>query len=143
MGKYHGANEEGCGQGNRGQANDQRHDYQGVGRAARFEAEGVLGIPQLLGGDRLPGGEEDRYLHTSRTLQDQDPHKAGHEGRSEEYFRQRSEGCRQTGEEGGESLPSACSEAADLDQFQKEEMIAPPEAQLMWESHRASLEGAP
>merc|ERR1712118_556417 len=103
---------------------------------------GLLGLPQLLGGDRLPGGEEDRYLHTSRTLQDQDPHKASHEGRSEECLRQRNESCRQTGEEGGESLPSARSEAADLDQLQKEEMIASPEAQLMWESHGASLEGA-
>merc|ERR1711959_145481 len=106
----------------------QRHDHQGVGRAAWFEAEGVLGLPQLLGGDRLSGGEEDRYLHTSRTLQDQDPHKASHKGRSEEYLRQRSESCRQTGEEGGESLPSARSEAADLDQLRKEEMIAPPGA---------------
>merc|ERR1711959_156726 len=111
-----------------GQANDERHDYQGVGRAAWFEAEGVLRLPQLLGGDCLPGGEEDRYLHTSRTLQDQDPHKASHEGRSEEYLRQRGEGCRQTGEEGRQSLPSARSEAADLDQLQKEELIAPPGA---------------
>merc|ERR1712118_335363 len=111
------------GQGNRGQANDERHDYQGVGRAARLEAEGLLRLPQLLGGDRLPGGEEDRYLHTSRTLQDQDPHKASYEGRSEEYLRQRSEGLCQTGKEGGESLPSARSEAADLDRFQKEDMI--------------------
>merc|ERR1712003_242456 len=99
-----------------------------MGQSSRIKAKGLLGLPQLLGGDRLPGGEEDRYLHTSRTLQDQDPHKASHEGRSEEYLRQRSESCCQTSKEGGESLPSARSEAADLDQLQKEEMITSPEA---------------
>merc|ERR1712182_184968 len=97
------------------QGNDKGSDYQIFGRAAWLEAEGLLRLPQLLGGDCLPGGEKEWHLHHSRLVQDQDPHQASHEGRNQERLRQGDEGCRKARKEDCESLPSACSEAADLD----------------------------
>merc|ERR1712205_157094 len=44
------------------QGNDKGSDYEDVSRAAWPEAKGLLRLPQLLGGDRLPRGEKDRHL---------------------------------------------------------------------------------
>merc|ERR1711924_352852 len=101
------------------QADDEGSDYQDFGRAAWLEAEGLHRGHRVPCGACCPGGEKDWHL------------------------RKRNEGCRKTRKEDRQGFPSGSSEGADLDHTPGGNDIASPEAQLMWESHRASLEGAP
>merc|ERR1712014_2378 len=92
---------------------------------------------------RLSGGEEDRNLHHSRSLQDQDSHKASHESGSEEHLWQGGESCCQACKEGREGLSCPCSEEANLGYALANRCRdALPEGQLAWESHGAGLEDA-
>merc|ERR1712118_416095 len=89
-------------------------------RAARLEAEGLLRVSELFCGDRLPGGEEDWCFHSSRAVQDQNPHKTSDEGWRQEYLWQGGEGCSQASQKDREGLPCRGLEKADLDQLKGE-----------------------
>merc|ERR1712118_636920 len=101
-------------EGGRNQADGQERDRKEAGGAARVEGEGLLRCSCIFRGDRLRRGEEKWYLHSARTLQDQTSCEPSHKGRCEEHLRQGDEGCRQTGEENRQGLPSGSFEGADL-----------------------------
>merc|ERR1711879_848098 len=113
-----GSNEEGlqgcC------QADDQRPGDQDALRAARLEAEGLFRSSYLFRGDRLPRSEKEWYFHSPRALQDQDTHKASHEGGSEEYLWQGGAGCSEASEKSREGLSCRGLEAANLNQLCEE-----------------------
>merc|ERR1711881_810157 len=76
-----------------------------------------------------------------RPLPHQDPHKASHEGRREGDVRQGDQGESKASKDHRESLPSGCTEEADLEKCPLLVFPASPEVHLPWESHGVGLEG--
>merc|ERR1712146_665439 len=70
-------------------------------------------------------------IHSPRAVQDQDPDKASHEGRSEEHLRQGDEGRRKASQESRKGIPGCRLEEADLKRG-AESQVALPEASPTW-----------
>merc|ERR1719198_2407207 len=83
----------------------------------RLEDEGLLQCLEQPGGGGDEGSEEGGCLHHPRSLPHQDPHQASHQGLREDDVRQGDQGEGQTSKDSGESLPSGCSQEADLSSY--------------------------
>merc|ERR1711879_206023 len=70
-----------------------------------------------MGGDCChERGEEDRHFHYPRCVPHQDQDQASHKSMCEEHLWQGDQGEGQTSKDGCESLPSCCTQEADLDE---------------------------
>merc|ERR1719399_2376527 len=129
----HGAYEEGN-EGKGRQGHDQRCSYQDTCRAARVEDEGVLRAPRELGNPCHNRSEEERHLHNSRPLQDQDPCEASHQGGSAYGLWAGDQSESKASQDRCQGLRCRRTEVADL---------SCSLACLLWESQRLAYRGNP
>merc|ERR1712216_770500 len=118
-------------------------DHQGTCSATWTKTEGELRSAQFFCGDCFQGGEEDRRLQRPWLVLLEDPREAGHEGGSEELFRQGVQGGREARQDYRQGVPGSSSEEADLDRlvWGKWPTADLSRGWLTWESREASLDG--
>merc|ERR1711988_1260340 len=80
------------------------------------EDKGLLQRPVQLGDCCHERGEEDRHFHYPRCVPHQDQDQASHKSMCEEHLWQGDQGEGQTSKDSCESLPSCCTQEADLDE---------------------------
>merc|ERR1711988_976876 len=117
------------------QSHEQRCLYKGSGDKARVEAVNMLEDGQQLGGHGNHRGEEERHLHTSRSLPYQDSCEASNEGRRSQRFRQGGKGEGKASKDSRESIPCEGLERSNLEKYSMSSVLRVfLGAYLLWES---------
>merc|ERR1711907_330959 len=104
------------------------------------EDESLLRAPREFGNPCHNGSEEERHLHDSRPLQDQDPGEASNQSWSEDGFWPGDQGEGEASQDRCEGLPSRRTQVPDLSGSLAYLLATSiPETCFPWESHGPGL----